>query len=103
MVVDWRWISWRKRLGSGEKAFLKFGLPMVLLVVIGSVGLSEFTDIKIKRRDEKIRKMNYEESQTFYVKKKKKPLSLEEAYNEVRTIDIDEWENKRVPRPWTDN
>lgn len=30
MVVDWRWISWRKRLGSGQKAFLKFGLPMVV-------------------------------------------------------------------------
>ncbi|CAB4011468.1 cytochrome c oxidase assembly COX16 homolog, mitochondrial [Paramuricea clavata] len=106
-MAAWSWSVWSKRLGkrlsSDQKAFLKFGMPMVLLVVLGSVGLSEFTEIKMKKRDEKVRKLNYEETQKLQVKKKEKPLTLEEAYKEVQNIDIGDWENKRVPRPWSED
>ena len=47
--------------------------------------------------------LNYEETQKLNVKKKEKPLTLEEAYKEVQTIDIGDWENKRVPRPWSED
>lgn len=32
-----------------------------------------------------------------------KAVTLEGAYEEIKTLDIDNWENKRGPRPWEDN
>lgn len=29
-MAGWPWMFWRKKLNSGQKAFLKFGLPMVV-------------------------------------------------------------------------
>ncbi|XP_028413825.1 cytochrome c oxidase assembly protein COX16, mitochondrial-like [Dendronephthya gigantea] len=102
-MAAWSWVFWMKKLSSGQRSFLKFGMPMVLLVVLGSVGLSEFTEIKMKKRDEKVRKLNYEETQKFHVRRKEKPLTLEDAYKEVQGMDIGDWENKRVPRPWSED
>ncbi|KAK3730353.1 hypothetical protein QZH41_014851 [Actinostola sp. cb2023] len=44
-------------LSRTQKRFLQFGVPMLVLVVAGSFGLKEFTDIKIKRRDSKFHKV----------------------------------------------
>eukprot|EP00054_Salpingoeca_dolichothecata_P001527 m.19584 g.19584 ORF g.19584 m.19584 type:complete len:78 (+) comp12270_c0_seq1:51-284(+) len=41
--------------------FLKFGAPMVILVVAGSYGLREFSALRVAARDEKNRKMNADE------------------------------------------
>lgn len=30
-------------------------------------------------------------------------VTLEEAYEEIKSLDIDNWENKRGPRPWEQN
>lgn len=27
-------------------------------------------------------------------------VTLEKVYDEIKTLDIDNWENKRGPRPW---
>ena len=51
-----------------KSKFLKFGLPMICFVVVGSYGLAEFTAIKIKRRDEKTRMLTAEEMLQFQKK-----------------------------------
>ena len=51
-----------------KSKFLKFGLPMICFVVIGSFGLAEFTAIKVKRRDEKTRMLTAEEMLQFQKK-----------------------------------
>jgi len=62
--------------------------------------LKEFTEIKIKRRDEKSHALNKEEALQV-LPHKTKQASLEEEYENVtKKIDIDNWENKRGPRPW---
>ncbi|CAH3021958.1 unnamed protein product [Porites evermanni] len=80
--------------------FLKFGVPMITLIVGGSFALKEFTEIKIKRRDEKGHALNKEEALEV-LPHKKKQASLEEEYKAItKKLDIDNWENKRGPRPW---
>lgn len=33
---------------------------------------------------------------------KDKEVTLETAYDDIQKLDIDNWENKRGPRPWED-
>lgn len=74
---------------------------MILFVIIGSHGLTEFMKIKVKKRDEKSRMLTAEETLSF--QKKKKTVNVEEEYSELQEkLDIDHWNNKRGPRPWED-
>ena len=79
--------------------FFRFGLPMIFFTVLGSFGLAEFTSVKIKRRDEKNRMLTAEETLSF--QKKKKQVDVEEEFTKLQEeLDIEQWENKRGPRPW---
>ena len=74
---------------------------MILFVVIGSFGLSEFTSIRVKKRDEKTHMLTAKETLSF--KKKKERVDVDEEFEEtMKKLDIDHWENKRGPRPWED-
>uniref|UniRef100_A0A1X7VK45 Cytochrome c oxidase assembly protein COX16 homolog, mitochondrial n=1 Tax=Amphimedon queenslandica TaxID=400682 RepID=A0A1X7VK45_AMPQE len=82
--------------------FLKVGLPMILFLVAGSYGLTQFTSIRIKKRDEKNRMLTAEETLSF--QKAKKVVVVEEEYEQLmESLDINNWENKRGPRPWEEN
>ncbi|XP_074632220.1 uncharacterized protein LOC141890591 isoform X2 [Acropora palmata] len=59
--------------------FLRFGVPMITLIVAGSFALKEFTEIKIKRRDEKSHALNKEEALQALPHKVKQE-TLEEVY-----------------------
>ena len=79
--------------------FLRYGLPFVSLLVLGSYGLSEFTSIVVKRREEKTRQLTTEEMLSF--QKKPEKVDLEEEHRKtIEKLDIEHWENKRGPRPW---
>jgi len=81
-----------------SKSFL-YGAPFISLLVLGSFGLSEFSSIVIAKREQKNRTLSAEEALAF--QKTVKKIDVEEEY--VRTmekLDIDNWENKRGPRPW---
>ena len=79
--------------------FLRFGLPFISLLVLGSYGLTEFTSIVVKKREEKNRMLTAEEKLSF--QKKAGKVDLEEEYRKTNEkLDIEHWENKRGPRPW---
>lgn len=83
---------WRSR-------FVRVGFPMIAFVVIGSFGLAEFTSIRVTKRDEKNRMLTADETLKFM--KKKERVDVDEEYKELmEKLDIDQWENKRGPRPW---
>ena len=48
-------------------------------MLAGSYGLSEFTDIRVKKKEERVRQLTVEESQMF--KKKKNVESLEDMFD----------------------
>ena len=74
---------------------------MVLFVIVGSHGLTEFIKIKVKRRDDKNRMLTAEETLSF--QKQKKTVDVKEEFHELQEkLDLDHWSNKRGPRPWED-
>ena len=79
--------------------FLRYGLPFICSLVLGSYGLTEFTSIVVNKREEKNRMLTAEEMLSF--QKKPGKVDLEEEYRKtMEELDIEHWENKRGPRPW---
>lgn len=79
---------------------LKYGVPMLLLVVGGSFGLQEFTQIRYD--SQKIRK-RLDPSLEAKVNIQRQPVILEEEYEKLKETNLDEWKNIRGPRPWEDS
>ncbi|XP_033498937.1 cytochrome c oxidase assembly protein COX16 homolog, mitochondrial [Epinephelus lanceolatus] len=79
---------------------VKYGVPMLLLVVGGSFGLREFTQIRYDAQ--KIRK-KLDPSLEAKVNVQKQSAILEEEYEKLREVNLDEWKNIRGPRPWEDS
>lgn len=78
---------------------IRYGLPFVSLLVVGSFGLSEFSSIVIAKRDQKNRRLTTEEARAFQGPQKE--FSMEEEYEKtMEKLDIEHWENRRGPRPW---
>lgn len=68
-------------------------------MLLGSFGLTEFTSIIVSKREEKNRMLTVDEA--LAVTKTVKHIDVEEEYKKMKTsLDIDNWENKRGPRPW---
>ncbi|XP_026195284.1 cytochrome c oxidase assembly protein COX16 homolog, mitochondrial [Anabas testudineus] len=79
---------------------VRYGVPMLLLIVGGSFGLREFTQIrydaqKIKRKlDPSLEaKVNVESQSTMLV----------DEYEKMKEFNLDNWKNIRGPRPWEDS
>lgn len=84
--------------GMYRSRFVRHGLPFLALVVLGSFGLSEFTSIRVQKRDEKNRMLSAEETLRF--QKKVQKVDVDEEFEKIRRdLDLDNWENKRLPRP----
>ncbi|CAK6975594.1 cytochrome c oxidase assembly protein COX16 homolog%2C mitochondrial [Scomber scombrus] len=79
---------------------LRYGVPMLLLVVGGSFGLREFTQI---RYDAQKIKKKLDPSLEARVNVQKQSVILEEEYDKLREKNMDEWKNIRGPRPWEDS
>ncbi|ALC45662.1 l-3-neo43, partial [Drosophila busckii] len=69
------------------------------MIVAGSFGLQQFSSLRYQYA--KIQPVSPEEMKKYGVKmKKRQDVTLETEYNKVQSIDIDNWSNKRGPRPW---
>ncbi|XP_036431152.1 cytochrome c oxidase assembly protein COX16 homolog, mitochondrial [Colossoma macropomum] len=78
----------------------RYGLPMLLLVVGGSFGLREFTQI---RYDAQKIKKKLDPALEVRVNSQKQSVILEEEYEKLKELDLDGWRNIRGPRPWEDS
>ncbi|XP_008050679.1 cytochrome c oxidase assembly protein COX16 homolog, mitochondrial isoform X1 [Carlito syrichta] len=74
---------------------LRYGVPMVLLIVGGSFGLREFTQIRYDAVKIKI-------DPELEKKLKANKVSLESEYEKIKDSTFDDWKNIRGPRPWED-
>ncbi|KAK5886834.1 hypothetical protein CesoFtcFv8_017831 [Champsocephalus esox] len=79
---------------------MKYGVPMLLLVVGGSFGLREFTQIRYD--SQRIRK-KLDPSLEAQVNVERQPVILEEEYEKIKKVNMEEWRNIRGPRPWEDS
>ncbi|KAM4013386.1 cytochrome c oxidase assembly protein COX16 homolog, mitochondrial isoform 2-T2 [Anomaloglossus baeobatrachus] len=79
---------------------LRYGVPMLLLVIGGSFGLREFTQI---RYDVQKLKNTVDPSVAGVIKNKDRNVTLESEYERLKEKSFDEWKNIRGPRPWEDS
>ncbi|XP_072222198.1 cytochrome c oxidase assembly protein COX16 homolog, mitochondrial isoform X2 [Leuresthes tenuis] len=79
---------------------VRYGVPMLLLVVGGSFGLREFTQLRYDAQ--KIRR-RLDPSLEAKVNAEKQSVMLEEEYEKMQKVNLDEWKNIRGPRPWEDS
>ena len=90
-------ISRMKKMSKSKN--IRYGLPFVSLLVVGSFGLSEFSSIVIAKREERNRMLTAEETLAFQKTVEKVDVA-EEYQKTMEKLDIETWENKRGPRPW---
>jgi len=89
------------KLSFGTKRFLKYGTPMFIFMLAGSYGLSEFTDLRVKQREENSRFLTAEESKKFLKQDKKPVESLDSMLEKMNDkVNIEKWEQVRGPRIW---
>ncbi|XP_060889167.1 cytochrome c oxidase assembly protein COX16 homolog, mitochondrial [Labrus bergylta] len=79
---------------------VRYGVPMLLLVVGGSFGLREFTQL---RYDEQRIRKKLDPSLEAKVNVEKQSVILEEEYEKMKELNLEEWKNIRGPRPWEDS
>ncbi|KAL4710997.1 hypothetical protein ACJJTC_017962 [Scirpophaga incertulas] len=80
--------------------FYRFGVPFLLFVVGGSFGLKEWTQIRYEFSQ--VKGVSKEEAKKMGLDKTR-DVTLESVYEDIQQLDIDNWENKRGPRPWETN
>ncbi|OAD55894.1 hypothetical protein WN48_04144 [Eufriesea mexicana] len=83
-----------------ETKFFRHFLPFMILVIGGSFYIQQFARVKFKYRN--ITTYDAKDLVEKYDIKKKKLTTLEEEYEKLKDLDIDNWENIRIPRPWED-
>ncbi|KAJ7344749.1 hypothetical protein JRQ81_000699 [Phrynocephalus forsythii] len=87
----------RWRALKRNKSF-KYGVPMVVLAIAGSLGIRELTQIRID-----IEKYRTQVDPALQEEHRKKIMSLEEEYEKMKDNTFDDWKNIRGPRPWEDS
>ncbi|KAG7334562.1 hypothetical protein KOW79_002969 [Hemibagrus wyckioides] len=87
-----------KHIGNLQKnRTVRYGVPMLLLVVGGSFGLREFTQI---RYDAQKIKKKMDPALEARVTPRTHTNILQEEYMKLQQVDLDNWTNIRGPRPW---
>ncbi|XP_017371975.1 cytochrome c oxidase assembly protein COX16 homolog, mitochondrial isoform X2 [Cebus imitator] len=74
---------------------LRYGVPMLLLIIGGSFGLREFSQIRYDAVKSKL-------DPEFEKRLRANKITLESEYEKIKDSTFDEWKNIRGPRPWED-
>ncbi|KAK4883660.1 hypothetical protein RN001_006979 [Aquatica leii] len=86
-----------------NRKFVKLGLPLVVLVVGGSFYLEQFSKIRYKfGRQQNLLHPDELKKQGLETKKREE-ITLEAEYEKLKSVNIDNWEQVRIPRPWDKN
>lgn len=82
-----------------KNKFLRFGVPFIIMIVGGSFGLKEFSQVRYDHR--KIRFISPEELKKQGIEMKPRgSVTIESEYKKlIEKVNLDDYENKRIPRP----
>ncbi|CAK9830656.1 Cytochrome c oxidase assembly protein COX16 homolog, mitochondrial [Anthophora retusa] len=81
-----------------ETRFFRHFLPFMVLVIGGSFFVEQFAKIRYKYRV--VESFEFKKDLEIKGIKMKKLATLEEEYEKIKKVNIDNWENVRIPRPW---
>jgi len=77
------------------RSFIRTGVPFLAFMVVGSFGLTYFTDVRywVSRNRRRFAQIDPEKPPKF--------KTLQQIYEEeISGKSFDDWENVRAPRPW---
>eukprot|EP00051_Salpingoeca_urceolata_P030963 m.10032 g.10032 ORF g.10032 m.10032 type:complete len:92 (-) comp3662_c0_seq2:172-447(-) len=77
--------------------FVRFGLPMIVLMVSGSFGVKMFFQLRIAKREERVTEATTEQLKALETGRKSFDLSSE--YQRLQEQTDTDWSQKRLPRP----
>ncbi|XP_050529305.1 cytochrome c oxidase assembly protein COX16 homolog, mitochondrial [Daktulosphaira vitifoliae] len=82
-----------------KNKFFKYGAPFILLVVGGSFGLKEFSQVRYDYR--KVKLISPEELKKQGIEMKPRgSVTIETEYKKLMdTVNLEDYTNKRIPRP----
>eukprot|EP01098_Paradermamoeba_levis_P011574 TRINITY_DN4967_c0_g1_i1.p1 TRINITY_DN4967_c0_g1~~TRINITY_DN4967_c0_g1_i1.p1 ORF type:complete len:106 (-),score=33.57 TRINITY_DN4967_c0_g1_i1:199-480(-) len=87
------------RRWRGGLSFFKIGVPFLGSIILGSYWLSFFTQNIYVKHDNKVT-VPEDVKDTFKKRRRNEAFDLEKEYEKIMTqIDLDQWQNKRIPRP----
>lgn len=97
LIVDMDLVESMKNVINNK--FFRFGAPFILLVIGGSFGLKEFSQIRYDHR--KIKRISPEELKKQGINMKPKgSVTIETEYKKLLDqVNLENYENKRIPRP----
>lgn len=78
----------------------KFGLPFMIAVVGGSFGLQYYSQLRYDIYNERHTVTKTQALQKILTDPEKQVTIEEEYENYKKTVDLDNWQNIRGPRPW---
>lgn len=82
-----------------KNTFFRFGAPFILLIVGGSFYLKEFSQIRYDHRKVKFISPTELKKQGIEMKPRGS-VTIETEYQKlVEQVNLDDYENKRIPRP----
>ncbi|KAJ8917978.1 hypothetical protein NQ315_011431 [Exocentrus adspersus] len=85
-----------------KRKSIKYGVPFLIVVVGGSFGLKEFTQLRYQFS--KISQIRPDELKKKGIEMKKPgEVTLESEFEKLKQLDIDDWKQVRGPRPWEEN
>ncbi|RZF46842.1 hypothetical protein LSTR_LSTR015755 [Laodelphax striatellus] len=89
----------KMKLKSFSKSnFFKHAAPFFLTVGLGALFLKEFASLRYEYRKSEL--INPNDLKALKQITGGKLHTLEEEYEKLKQMDLDNWENKRIPRPW---
>ncbi|VEN39997.1 unnamed protein product [Callosobruchus maculatus] len=82
-----------------KRRLFKYGIPFFILMIGGSFGLREFTQLRYQFS--KVSEIRPDELKKAGIEMKKPgEVTLETEFEKIKNLDIDNWEQVRGPRPW---
>ncbi|KAL0116936.1 hypothetical protein PUN28_010074 [Cardiocondyla obscurior] len=81
----------------------KYGVPFMIFVLGGSYALREFTEIRYKYKRTQDLKLREELQKEGMEMKQPGEITLEKEYEKLKEMDLDNWENIRISRPWEES
>jgi cytochrome c oxidase assembly protein subunit 16 len=82
-----------------KRKFFKYGVPFLALLLGGSFGLQQFSQLRYTYSKKQL--ITPAEAEKMGVKMKKpEEVTLESEFEKIKDLDIENWDNIRGPRPW---
>ncbi|KAL6254010.1 hypothetical protein P5V15_015863 [Pogonomyrmex californicus] len=78
----------------------QYGIPFMIFILGGSFGLREFTELRYKYKHTYEYKIRNELEKRGIEMRQPEEITLEKEYEKLEKMDLDSWENVRIPRPW---